>query len=262
MVYDFANNHGDNRIGSIGSYHLFIRYGDIVYMEVKDVGEIVMPYDTLKKNKYWSYYYNLSHRLTRDKHLVYQHLKYGSDYHLRYQHNDDAVYPDEERFWGIDTVFLQTSLNTRDAKIVDNEAICYYKINPYDLENWDCSAQEDVEAFLMNYMYMMRAETQNNVFDRLCVIHNKIVSAYQESWMTKELDVMEKEIDELSVIFEDKKNIFTLTALNEANIINSDVLNVIYDTLMSTDGHKKYQSIIYEIGHSNKLEKVAQILSA
>ena len=261
-VYDFPVNHGDNRIGSIGSYHLFIRYGEKVYMEVKGVGEIIISFAELQQNKYLNYYYNLSLKLLKDKHTIFQHLKYSSDYHLRYQLNDEMVYPDEERFWGITTAFIETSMNTRDARIVDNEAICYYKINPYDLENWDCSSQEDIEAFLMNYMYMMRAETQNNVFDRLCVIHNKIVSAYQESWMTKELDVMEKEIDELSVIFEDKKNIFTLTALNEANIINSDVLNVLYDTLMSTDGHKKYQSIIYELGHSNKLEKVAQILSA
>lgn len=179
MVYDFANNHGDNRIGSIGSYHLFIRYGDIVYMEVKGVGEIVISFEELKKNKYLSYYYNLSHRLTRDKNMVYQHLKYGSDYHLRYQHNDTIVYPDEERFWGIDTVFLQTSLNTKDAKIVDNEAICYYKINPYDLENWDCSSPEDIEAFLS--VYMERAEIRNNKFDGLCVIYNRLVSAYQES---------------------------------------------------------------------------------
>ena len=41
MVYDFTINPGDNRIGSIGSYHLFIKYGDKVYMEVKGVGEIV-----------------------------------------------------------------------------------------------------------------------------------------------------------------------------------------------------------------------------
>lgn len=261
MVYDFANNHGDNRIGSIGSYHLFIRYGDIVYMEVKGVGEIVISFEELQKNKYWSYYYNLSHRLTRDKHLVYQHLKYGSDYHLRYQHNDDAVYPDEERFWGIDTVFLQTSLNTRDAKIVDNEAICYYKINPYDLENWDCSSPEDVEAFLS--VYMERAEIQNNTFDGLCVIYNRLVSAYQEKWMTKELDNMEKELNELSAIFENKKNVIALSILSNNNAIeNGDVLAIIYSNLVNASARNKYEHLVSDLEKCGHLESVARILEA
>jgi len=128
-VHDFPNNHGENRIRSTGNYHLFIRYGDKVYMEVKGVGEIVMPYDTLQKNKYLNYYYNLSHKLTYDKHLVYQHLLYSCDWHIRYQINDYAVYPDEERWWGISTAFLETTIDTRVAKIVDNETIWFMKIS-------------------------------------------------------------------------------------------------------------------------------------
>lgn len=201
-VHDFPNNHGENRIRSTGNYHLFIRYGDKVYLEVKDVGEIVMPYDTLKKNKHLDYYYNLSHKLTYDKHLVYQHLLYSCDYHIRYQINDDAVYPDEERWWGISTAFLETTVDTQVAKIVDNEAICYYKINPYDLENWDCSAPEDIEAFLENYMTI-----QDEEFDRMCPIYNRVVGAYQEKWMTEELNKIEKEGKEIEAFFEDKKNV-------------------------------------------------------
>ena len=259
-VYNFHNIPEDNRIGSIGSYHLFIRYGDKVYMEVKGVGEIVVSFAELQRNKYWNYYYNLSLKLSKDKHALFQHLKYGSDYHIRYQLNDDMVYPDEERFWGINTAFIETSVNTRDAKIFDNEAICYYKINPYDLENWDCSTQEDVDTFLS--IYMTRAENKSKVFDRMCVIYNKVISTYQESWMTKELNDMETEINELSAIFEDKKNAFTLVALNEDNVIDSDVLKVIYDILISRGGNKKYSHLMSEQGNYGRLERIAQILEA
>ena len=260
MVYDFTNNQGDNRLGSIGSYQLFIRYGDKVYMEVKGVGEIVISFAELQQNKYLNYYYNLSLKLTNDKHMVFQHLKYSSDYHLRYQINDDMVYPDEERFWGISTAFIETSMNTRSAKIVNNEAICYYKINPYDLENWDCSSREDVDTFLR--IYMTRAEIKNNVFDRMCVIYNRIISDYQESWMKKELDEIEKEIDVLSVIFEDKKNVFALASLNEDNVMNNDILMLIYNNLVSEEGEKKYKPIMTEVEKYGCLECVAQILSA
>ena len=259
MVYDFTINPGDNRIGSMGSYHLFIKYGDKVYMEVKGIGEIVVSFAELQNNRYWNYYYNLSLKLTHDKHMVFQHLRYSCDYHLRYQLNDNMVYPDEERFWGIDTAFIETSMNTRGAKIVDNEAICYYKINPYDLMYMDYSSQEDVDTFLR--IYMTRAEIKNKVFDRMCVIYNRIISAYQERWMTKELEEMEKELDELSIIFEDKKNVFTLSNLHDKNGMNNDILMIIYNNLISAEGNNKYETIVSELGKYGRLESDAQILN-
>lgn len=259
MVHDFHNNHGDNRIGSIGSYHLFIRYGDKIYMEIKGVGEIVISFAELQKNKYLSYYYNLSLRLTRDKNRVYQHIRYGCDYHIRYLPNDEWVYPDEERFWGISPVFLETCMTTKGAKIVDNEVICYYKINPYDLENWDCSSPEDMEAFLS--VYMERAEIQNNTFDSACVIYNRVVGAYQEKWMTDELNKIEKEGKELEAFFEDKKNMIALSMLSDSNAIeNGDVLAIIYNIIVSPSGHHKYMGIVSELEKCGHLESVAQIL--
>jgi len=49
-----------NRIIHIYDYHLFIRYGDKVYMDVKGVGDIVISFDELQKNKHWLHYYDLS----------------------------------------------------------------------------------------------------------------------------------------------------------------------------------------------------------
>lgn len=189
IVYNFTNNPGDNRIGSVASYHLFIRYGDKVYMDVKGVGEIVMSYTDLQKNKYWNYYYNLSLLLTNDKHLVVQDLKYSSNY------LDQQIY-DEERFWSIDTAFIETSMNTKGTKIINNDSLCYYKINPYDLEKWECSSQEDLNTF--NKIYMTRAEIKNKVFDKKCDIYNNLVIGFRVSYM-------EKELDEISVILKDKK---------------------------------------------------------
>ena len=260
MVYDFTINPGDNRIGSIGSYHLFIKYGDKVYMEVKGVGEIVVSFAELQKNKYWNYYYNLSLKLTSDKHMVFQHLRYNCNYHLRYQLNDNMVYPNEERYWGIVTDFIETSMNTRKAKIINNESICYYKINPYDLDNMEYSSQEDVDIF--QRVYKTRAEIQNNVFDRMCIIYNKVIREYQESWITKELNEIENELNELSVIFEDKKNVLALSILSDKNVMDGDILMLIYNNIVSTEGNKTYKPIMTELGKYRRLECTAQILSA
>ncbi len=40
------------------NYHLFIRYGDKVYMEIKDVGEVVISYAELQQDRNFKYYYN------------------------------------------------------------------------------------------------------------------------------------------------------------------------------------------------------------
>ena len=43
-----------NDFTSQSKYHLFIKYGDKVYMEVKDVGEIVISFAELQNNNYWN----------------------------------------------------------------------------------------------------------------------------------------------------------------------------------------------------------------
>lgn len=254
MVYNFTNNPGDNRIGSISGYHLFIKYGDKVYMDVKGVGVVVISFAELQKNRFWKYYYNLSLMLTNNKNLVIQDLKYSSDY------LDNQIY-DDVRYWSIDTAIIETSMNTRSAKILNNEVenLCYYRINPYDLINMEYTSQEDLSIF--ERIYMTRAEIKNNVFDRMCAIYNKLVSDYHTSTMNKELEEMEKELDELSIIFEDKKNVFTLSNLHDMNGMNNDILMIIYNNLISAEGNNKYETIVSELGKYGRLESDAQILA-
>lgn len=159
--------------GAIFDYHLFIKYGNKVYMEVKGFGEVVIPFETLKKNKYWKHYYDLSLLLSNDDSAVVQELKYGSDY-------EDVQIYDEPRFWSIDTAYIEYSVETETSKVVSSESsesrVCYYKINPFDLEKMDYTTPEDLEVFLTKYM--MRSEIRNKVFDTRYSIYNEIVVEY------------------------------------------------------------------------------------
>ena len=158
--------------GAIFDYHLFIKYGDKVYMEVKGVGEVVIPFAELKKNKYWKQYYDLSLLLSNDDSAVVQELKYGSDY------EDIQIY-DEPRFWSIDTAFIEYSVETETSKVnnVSGESrVCYYKINPFDLEKMVYTSQDDLDIF--NRIYMTRCEFRNKVFDTRYSIYNRIVVDY------------------------------------------------------------------------------------
>ena len=215
-------------------------------MEVKGIGEIVLTFAELQKNKYWYYFYKLSQLLTKDKHLVVQDLKYSSEY------LDNQTYA-EDRYWSIDTAFIEFSLNTRKKNIIDDatEPVCYYNINPYDLENMEYTTAQELNIF--NRIYMTRAEFKNKVFDKVSEVYNELVIGYQVA-------SIEKELNELSVIFEDKKHIINLAALYDKQGMDGDILAILYSNLVSPDAYNKYKGIINELGNYGRLESVARIL--
>ena len=236
-------------VSNIYDYHLFIKYGDKVYMDVKGVGDIVISFAELQKNKYWKHYYDLSLLLTNDKHLVIQDLEYSSNYYDRNIYN-------KERFWSIDTAYIEGSydVKTKTKMVVENEYNCYYAINPYDLENMKCKSPQYLDIFTKKYM--QRYEVRSKIFDKKRVYYYNIVFDYC-------LSLMEKELEELSAIFEDKKNVINLTVFNDKDGMNSDLLMILYNHIISTDGSKIYAPYMTKSETcNNRLELVAQILSA
>jgi len=124
--------------------------------------------------------------------------------------------------------------------------------------NMEYSSCEELEVFNKNYSNI--SQVINNAFDKRGVIYNKLAIDYQASLMEKELDI-------LSGIFNDKKNVLNLVALKDKEGINGDVLRVIYDFLVSGEGFKRYSGIIDTIENCkdknkniNTLELNAQIL--
>lgn len=240
-----------NNTINISDYHLFIKYGDKVYIEVKNIGEIIISFAELQNNKYLKYYYDLSHMLTNNKNLVIQDLHYN----INYNDHTHRIY-NEQRFWSIDTAFIELNINTKINKVINNENVCYYKINPYNLENMEYTSHDDLSTF--ESTYMSRCAFRNDVFDKVCIINNNLAINYNAS-------LIEKELDKLSVIIEDKKNVINLAMLNEKlnkNDINNDILMIIYDNLVSADENGRYRTIMNKLGNYRILESVAQILSA
>jgi hypothetical protein len=129
-------------------YHLFIKYGDKVYIEVFNVGEIVISYDDLQKNKYLKHYYDLSLMIADNKNTIIKRTKYK---------NEEPFLYNEDRFWGINCAFLDGTYKNDETldivyKIANNQDLYYYKINPYDFENMECYPQEKVFSFHSKYM--------------------------------------------------------------------------------------------------------------
>jgi hypothetical protein len=182
-------------------------------MEVKGVGDIVISFDELQKNKYWKYYYDVSLMLTNDKHSVIDA-------------NANIQYP-EPRFWACNTAYIEGcyTLKTKKVKNGSNDGYtCYYKINPNDVENMGYALPQDLEAYTR--AYMARFEVRSGKFNEKSVYYYTFIFDYC-------VRLMENELDELSAFVEDKKNLVKLMTLNEIDGINCDVIMMIYDSLVS-----------------------------
>ena len=233
------------RIGIAGDYHLFARHGDKVYMEVKKVGEIVISFAELQQNKYWRYYYELSCMLAINKEI--KNEPFNNFYEEAYEYTGNRV-------WSLDTAYIDLDIDQNAKKIykiIPSGNVCYYKINPADLEKMEYASQQGIDIF--KQIYMCRNDVRSGYFLSRSLIYKNLAIEYQVS-------KMEKELDELSAIFEDKKNVLNLVALKEKQGLNGDILAIISRYLVSANGDNKYERIISELGNRKLLDSVAMIM--
>ena len=235
VAYSYIyNEHPEDlthRIGIMGDYHLFAKHGDKVYMEVKNVGDIVMSFVELQKNRYWKYYYDLSLILAIDKEIKNEAFNNFYDEAYDDEDNDEEAYEytgNRDRVWSLDTAYIDLDIdqnsNKESYKIIPSGNVCYYRINPTDLEKMEYASPQEIDIF--ERTYICRNEIRFGYFRNRNGIYKNLTIEYQVS-------KMEKELEELSVFFENMKNVITLVdVIQEKYMINSDILNIIYNILL------------------------------
>jgi hypothetical protein len=209
-----------NYMSCRGDYHLFAKHGDKVYMEVRNAGEIVISFAELQKNKYWKYYYDLSLLLANDKHKLIKNEAFNvlnALYKNVYDYKGD-------RTLSFETAYIDQS-EYKNVKIIPSGKVCYFKINPADVEGMKYSTQKELERFELGYMNELE---RVKYFPSRLVIYMNIAIEYQVS-------KMEKELDELSAFFENKKHIANITAIKDKLDMNIDVLMIIYKHIVEND---------------------------
>lgn len=198
-----------------GDYHLFLRSGDKVYIEVRNAGEIVISFAELQKNKYLKYYYDLSLLLSNDKNRLIKNEEFNKDYDQIYGYTAGRVYTGD-RMWSLDTAYIdQSDLN--NFKIIPCGNVCYYKINPFDMESMKYSTKQELESFEHGYINGLE---RVKLFLSRSVIYKNIAMEY--------------------VMNENKKHILNLTTLNAKYCMNDDILTKIYNIVSIGD---KYEYI-------------------
>jgi hypothetical protein len=116
------------------------------------------------------------------------------------------------------------------------------------------TTQEDLDTYLNTYM-TRRCDIVYNQFDKKAMIFYDLVIDYN-------IRVMEKDIEELYEMFEDKKNVINLVTFYDKKNMNYDLLMIIYNNIVSANGNIKYKHLMIELGKSNRFESIAKIMAA
>jgi hypothetical protein len=200
-----------NYMSCRGDYHLFLHSGDKVYIEVRNAGEIVISYAELQKNKlcFLKYYYDLSLILANDEHKLIKNKSFNKLYDKIYENT-------ENRVWSLETAYIdETDYKAKTYKIIPSGNVCYYKVNPFDLEKMEYSTQQELDHFEWNYM--------NSLCRVKYFIHME--KNFKNIALEYQVNKMDKELAELSAFFKDKKNVINiLTSINNKYIMNEDIL--------------------------------------
>ena len=236
-------SHGGQFGGYMSDYHLFIKCGDKVYVDVYMVGDVVISFDELQKNEYLKHYYDLSLMFSKNKNIVFQKPKYT---------NVEPYIYREDRFWGFDSAYIDAPFNDimmnslkHTHNVVDNDDSYYYKINPYDLENMEYSSQEVLDDFhkknKVRKMDMGFNHTANTylrlAFDYY--LHRK-ETEYDNLIADYYIEIIKRDVRK--VFFEDKENVINLTTLIEKKGIKGDILKKLLNYI--NIAKKRYSEII------------------
>jgi hypothetical protein len=225
-------------------YFLFIKFSNKIYIDIKGVGSVIMPFEDLVKNKLLKMYYEISLMLIENKNMAIERLD-----NRRYYY--DFVYT-EKRVWFIDCAYFIENLETNNKEVRKDRYCCQYNINPNNLRNMEISTKSHIDRFTKTFL----GYEQIDYFQKKIINYTKLAIDYNAS-------LMENELGELSTFFEDKKNIINLVILKDKEGVNRDIIRVIYNFLVSPKGKKNYSKIIDKIeDYKNRLEINTQILEA
>ena len=196
-------------------YFLFIKYKENIYVEVKNVGCVLMPFEELLKNKLLKMYYDLSLMLVKDKNRFVENV---SDEGNRIWDAEITDIYKGRRNCFVDTAYI---LN---GEVKTDKQYCYYDINPYELIGMKVDTASGIEFY--NYAFKARLGYEVSSFEKKRIHYMDIVVGYVST-------LMEKELDEISAIEEDKQNLIKLVKFYDSKkYMNCDLFEVIYNNLI------------------------------
>lgn len=208
-------------------YFLFIKYSDLIYIEINGVGSIIIPFKELLKHRYLKMYYDISVMLIDNKHKIIEKISKDDRYKPQY---NKQIY-NEERNWFIDSAYFLKDLTTK-KRVETGKYYHYYNINPNNLRNMCISKVKNITKFYKD-LYNIYGYEQGIIFKDLIEHYTNLLLEYN-------INLIDKELEKISASQEDDKNFFNLLELYNKKGMNADIFHILYNNLISEKGRKKY----------------------
>jgi hypothetical protein len=216
----------DNIVGY--KYFLFIKFRDLIYIDIKSVGSIIIPFEDLMKHKYLKMYYELSILLIKNKNHVIEKIAVDKYYNVERK----KTFYKEERDWFINSAYFIQDFATKIKKVEYGKYYIYYNINPNDLRNMRVSNAIDIDKFF-EVLWIRYGYEQVRGMNDMLINYTNMMLEYN-------INMIGDEIEEIAVSQEDNKNIINLIALNDKKGMNADVFCLLYKNVISIEGQKKF----------------------
>ena len=224
-VFDIGVNHKKFHNNIVYyKYFLFIKFRDLIYIDIKNVGDIIITFTELMKHPYLRMHYELSLLLIDNKHKVIESKSMESRY----------ISPEDSN-WFIDGVQYVEDFTTRVKKVEIGKYYYYFNINPNDLKNMKVSNDKDIANFheILNIRY---GYEQGMIYKGLFIDYTNLMIEYN-------IKLIEEDIEKISASHEDDKNYFNLLELNKKGM-NIDVFIMLYNLVISPKGQKKFAQYV------------------
>jgi len=213
-------------------YFLFIKFRDLIYIDIKNIGSIIIPFEELMKNEYLKMYYELSILLIENKKQVIEVIRNERHYDENY---NNLIYK-EEREWFINSVYFVEDFSTKIKSAQESKCYIYYNINPNDLKNMEVSSTTDIASFYEVLKIRYRYE-QGRGFKDLVIDYTNLMLEYN-------IKLIGKKIEEISFSQEDDKNVVNLLELNKKEGMNADIFRILFSNILSKDKQTEFAKYI------------------
>ena len=214
-LYDIAVNSVKENIIENLEYFTFVKFSDKLYIDISNIGSIIIPFNDIVKYESLNIYYELSLLLIiKERNRIVEMVGYERSGVKNYNK------------WFIDCAYLFEDCKSK-SKSIENGKYCpyLYNVNPQDLKDMDVSPVQDIEKFYNKFNNMYG---YNNLYfeKRLTEYTNRIV-VYNIKWIEEQMDEITS-----SKSYKNIKNISSLLELYKIDEMNSDIVLMIYYNLI------------------------------
>lgn len=209
-------------------YFLFIKFRDLIYIDIKNMGSIIIPFVELMKNEYLKMYYELSILLIENKNQIIE-------VRTEKQYVNNLIYK-EKRDWFINSAYFTEDFTTKIKNVQEGKIYIYYNIDPNDLRNMEVSSSTDIASFF-EVLKIRYGYEQGRGFKDLLINYTNLMLDYN-------IKLIEHKIDKISIDQEDNKNVINLLELNKKEGMNADIFRILFSSIISQNKQALFSKLI------------------